>query len=77
MLQVVDLVICLALAGNPAIAQAKVDGLLVSQRRNARFLFRDLQPDPGSPLDVVRKPRFKVGGVTESDDLGRAWIRLS
>src|SRR5215203_5678260 len=75
-LQEVHIVICLPLARDPAIAQAKVDGLVVSQGRNARPLLCDLQPNSGPPVDIAYQPRFELGGVPECDHLGRACIPL-
>src|SRR5712692_3332306 len=51
LLQVVDLVVGLALAGDPAVAEAKVDRLVIGQRRDARSLLRDLQPHTDPLVD--------------------------
>jgi hypothetical protein len=58
------------------VAQAGVDRLVVSQRRDARFLLDELQPYTGPQVDMGVQPGLELRGVAERDHHGLVDGRL-
>jgi hypothetical protein len=67
---VVIVVVGPALAVDPTVAQRHIEGLGGRDRRPARALLGDLQPDADRGLVVVGQPRLPPSGVGEGQDVG-------
>jgi hypothetical protein len=66
-LQVVVLVEGLAVAVDPAVAEGDVEGFGDRDRRPARPLLGDLDPDFARRVVVLGQPGLPLGGVREVD----------